>query len=141
MEAYKSGQGGLARLIAALALAVTAALGAVELYAQIQDRGDRALLPGEVFQDLPLLGVPLSWKFVLCVAIFAVLLYGVRRYLTRPSVVDALIETESELKKVSWPSRQETQTASIVVVAVSVILCVVLATFDFVLNFVLGLIF
>jgi len=130
MEAYKSGQGSLARLIAAFALAIMAVLGCVELYSQIQARGDRSLVPGEVFASLPLLGVPLSLKFVLCVAVLVALAYGIRRYLARPVVVDTLIETEAELKKVSWPTRQESWNASLVVVLVSVVLCMLLFAFD-----------
>jgi len=141
METYKSGQGGLARLSAALALSLAAGLGAIELYANIQARDDRSLVPGQVFESLPLLGVPLSWKLLLCLALFLAMLYGIRKYLTRPTVVDTLIETESEMNKVSWPSRQETQRASLVVVLVSVLLCGVLAVFDWVLNLALELIF
>jgi len=133
MEAYKTGQGSLARLIAAFSLAILAALGCIELYSQIQARGDKALLPGEVFSSLPVLGVPLSVKFVFCLAVLAALGYGIRRYLRRPVVVDVLIETESELKKVSWPTRQESWNASMVVVAVSLLLCLLLFTFDWAL--------
>ncbi|MGQ0612879.1 MAG: preprotein translocase subunit SecE [Planctomycetaceae bacterium] len=141
MEAYKTGQGTLARLIAAFSLAIMAALGCIELYSQIQARGDEALLPGEVFASLPLLGVPLSLKFLLCLAVLAALGYGIRRWLARPKVVDILIETESELKKVSWPTRQESWNASMVVVGVSLLLCLLLFSFDWLLSKFFGLIY
>jgi preprotein translocase SecE subunit len=141
MEAYKAGQGSFTRLAAALACLIAVFLGCVELYSWIQKPGDRALVAGEAFQDLPLLGVPLSWKFLICLAVFIGAIWLLRRWLARPTMVDTLIETEMELKKVSWPTKDESMTATWVVIVVTILMTGSLALFDFVLRSVFGLVF
>jgi preprotein translocase SecE subunit len=141
MEAYKAGQGSFTRLTAALACLLAVFLGCVELYSWIQKPGDQALVPGEAFQDLPLLGVPLSWKFLICLAVFIGAMWLIRRWLARPSMVDTLIETEMELKKVSWPTKDESMTATWVVIVVTLLMTGSLALFDFVLRSVFSLVF
>ena len=142
METYKSGQGSFARLAASLALLLAAILGVQELYSWIANPGgETALIPGAVFSDLPLLGVPLSWKLLLCVAILVGLVYLLRRYLTRPSTVDMLIETELELKKVSWPTKDESISATWVVIFVTLLITFTLFAFDFVLQRVFEMVF
>ncbi|MHC4339126.1 MAG: preprotein translocase subunit SecE [Planctomycetota bacterium] len=141
MEAYKTGQGSFARLAAVMGLVIAAFLGCVELYSWIQQPDDQPILPGRVFEDLPLLGVPLSITFLGCVALFLVLLWLIRKWLSRPAVADALIETEMELKKVSWPTRDESVSATWIVIMVTLLLTISLAFFDIVLRSVLDLIF
>ncbi|MHC4135996.1 MAG: preprotein translocase subunit SecE, partial [Planctomycetota bacterium] len=91
--------------------------------------------------DLPLLGVPLSWKLLFCVALFLGLLWLIRRYLVRPQTVDTLIETELELKKVSWPTKDESMNATWVVVLVTVLMTVTLSVFDGLLGALFRMIF
>ena len=43
-------------------------------------------------------------------------------------------ETRSELRKVNWPSRQEARTLTLVVLAVTVAMAVLLGVLDFVFN-------
>ena len=133
MEAYKSGQGSFARLSVNVAILLALFLGAVELYSWIQDAKDTSLIPIQVFRDLPLLGVPFSWKFLLCVGLFFGTYWLVRKWISKPSRVDALIETELEMKKVSWPTGSEARTAMWVVVLVTIILTLSLAFFDIML--------
>lgn len=131
MARYKTGQGSFARLSASVGVLLALFLGAIELYSWIQTSTDRSLIPGVVvFEDLPLLGVPLSWKFLLCVGIFLGSLWLVRRWISRPAAVDALIETELEMKKVSWPTAPEARAATWVVILVTIILTVCLFFFD-----------
>ena len=137
MEAYKPGQGSLARLSAWLVLLLVAVMGVVELYSWIHDKSDRALGGLQnlrLFRELPLLGVPFSWKFLICVALLIGLLWLLRRYMGRPGTVDVLIETELEMKKVSWPTMDEALNATWVVVLVTVVLTGSLFFFDYVLN-------
>ncbi len=133
MEAYKSGQGSFARLSVNVAVVLALFLGVVELYSWIQDAKDTSLIPIQVFEDLPLLGVPLSWKFLLCVGLFSGFYMLIRKWISKPAAVDALIETELELKKVSWPTGSEARTAMWVVVLVTIILTISLAFFDIML--------
>ena len=141
MEAYKSGQGSFARLAAVMGLVITAALGCVELYSLIQSPKDPPIVPGKLGEDLPLLGVPLTWSLLICIALFFGLIWGIRLWLGRPATVDTLIETEQELKKVSWPTRGESMSATWVVISVTVLLTAGLAFFDAVLRSLLDLIF
>jgi preprotein translocase SecE subunit len=136
MEEYKPGQGSMTRLAAWLVLILVLALGAVELYSWIQRKGDGAVLglSWELFRTLPFLGVPLSWKLLLCIVIFGGLLWFMRMYMTRATTVDMLIETELEMKKVSWPTFEESMNATWVVLLVTVTLTIALFFFDFVLG-------
>ena len=142
MDTYKAGQGSLARLIAWVALIAAVALGAAELYSWIQNpRTDNALLPGELFQDLPFFGTKFSWKFLLCTVVFFAGLWLSRRIMNRKDAVDALIETEQELRKVSWPTRDESINATGVVILVSLLLTAALFGFDLLFNRLFGMIF
>ena len=142
MEAYKSGQGSLTRLTATVLMLLALVMGCRELYTWIQSpRQDSPILPGELFRDMPVFGGPMSWKFLLCVAIFAVGLVLIRRYMGRPGTVDTLIETEQEMKKVSWPTRDESMNATWVVILVSVVLSFSLVLFDLVLTTLLRFVF
>ena len=143
METYKSGQGSFARLSAFIALLLAAFLGARELYSWIADpERDTSLIPNvAVFQKLPLLGAPLSWKLLLCVVIFAGLVWLIRHYMKKPATVDMLIETELELKKVSWPTREESINATWIVIFVTLLITFTLFAFDFVLQQVFSFLF
>ncbi len=134
MGAYKAGQGSLARLSATLGLIITLLLGCVELYAWIQSPKDTALIPLAVFESLPLLRVPFSLQFVFCAALFIGGTWGIRRWLSRPATVDALIETESEMKKVSWPTPEESRNATVIVILVALVLTAALFMFDQVIS-------
>ena len=141
MEAYKSGQGSFARLSVNVGVLMALFLGCMELYSWIQDPKDASLIPSEVFSDLPLLGVPLSWKFLLCAALFFSLHWLLRRWITKPAAVDALIETEMEMKKVSWPTGPEARTATWVVILVTLLLTASLAFFDIALVSIFNFVF
>jgi preprotein translocase subunit SecE len=52
-----------------------------------------------------------------------------------------LREVRAEMEKVSWPGRQEVQAATIVVIALVVLLAVFIGAVDFVVSRVLGLFF
>ena len=52
-----------------------------------------------------------------------------------------LREVRAELEKVSWPGRQEVQAATIVVIALVILLAVFIGAVDFVVSRVLGLFF
>jgi len=141
METYKAGQGSLTRLTVWVGIALASFLGCIELYTWIQDRRDSALIDLAVFRDLPLLGVPLSWKFLLCILVFAGCIWLGRRYMGRRKTVDTLVEVEMEMKKVSWPTREEAMNATWIVVLVTILITIMLATFDVVLVKLFGLVF
>ncbi|MSR61713.1 MAG: preprotein translocase subunit SecE [Planctomycetes bacterium] len=70
---------------------------------------------------IPVVGVDLTPAFLICFLIFCAGAILIRSWQQRPKVADLLIDTEAELKKVTWPGGQEVWNASIVVI-VSVIL-------------------
>ena len=88
---YKRNQGRRVRLAAVVAVVLLAALAAAETYSGLADTAR--------YSTQLRLGVPA----VVLVGLVAAAVY----VLNWPRVADFLIETESELSKVSWPSRQQ----------------------------------
>jgi preprotein translocase subunit SecE len=58
------------------------------------------------------------------------LIWAGYRLIHWPRYADFLITTESEMNKVSWPSRQEVKTSTIVVLILSIFLAIFLSTVD-----------
>jgi preprotein translocase SecE subunit len=83
---------------------------------------------------LPILHIGLSPAFL----ISAVALVGgivlLHRWLEKPKNADLLIETEAELKKVTWPTFNEAVDGSVVVIVCVLVLMVFLAGVDWVLG-------
>jgi preprotein translocase SecE subunit len=84
-------------------------------------------------QQFPLLG-----KFgvgeavaLAVVAVAGLILY---RWLNTPKVADLLIDTEGELRKVTWPNAKDTWTGTIAVAITVIVLLVFLFTTDIVLT-------
>jgi preprotein translocase SecE subunit len=79
---------------------------------------------------IPIVGVDLTPAFLIAATIFLVALFFVQRWLQRPKVADLLIDTEGELKKVTWPKGSEVWNASIIVIISVVVLGAFLALAD-----------
>ncbi len=145
MESYKSGQGSLARLVAFTAAVLALVMGAREAYSWMYNPATDSAIPPlnrlELFQQLPLLNVALSWKLLITIALFCASAWGLRRMLTRHNTVDALIETESEMRKVAWPTIDEARGATLIVILVTLVMTASLAIFDTVLAKVFRLVF
>jgi preprotein translocase SecE subunit len=125
-----------------MVLIFVAALGCREVYAWWPSSSkDHALVSGRWFERLPLFGVPLSLKFLVCAVAFVGLMYLLRWWMRRPSTATTLVETELEMRKVSWPTKQESINAMWVVVFVTVVLTVMLGVFDLALTRLLKLVF
>lgn len=84
----------------------------------IQWPGLRAPLGGI---RIPVVGVDLTPAFLVSMLIFCAGVLLIHRWQQRPKVADLLIDTEAELKKVSWPKGSEVWNASVVVI-ISVVL-------------------
>jgi len=141
MEDYKAGQGSLTRLVTWMIVIAAAFLGCVELYSWLPRMHEASLVPLEWFRNLPVFGVPFSLQFVATVLVFVGLMWFVRWLMHRPQTVDTLIETELEMKKVSWPTRAESMNATWVVILVTLALTLSLWAFDAGLRLVFGLVF
>jgi preprotein translocase SecE subunit len=79
---------------------------------------------------LPVVRVNLSPAFIVSALIFGVGLVVIHRWQQRPRVAELLIETETELRKVSWPKAQEVWNASVVVILSVVVIGALLALAD-----------
>src|SRR5690349_6046621 len=108
---YKSGQGNWARL-GTLAVLLLGVLGASYSWTRTMSTSTTAVKYG-----VPVvLGVAMAW--------------AAYRLIHWPRYADFLITTESEMNKVSWPSRQEVKTSTIVVLILSIFLAIFLSTVD-----------
>ena len=79
---------------------------------------------------IPVVGVDLTPAFLVSMLIFLAGVVIVYRWQQTPKVADLLIDTEAELKKVTWPKGQEVWNASMVVMISVVILGALLALGD-----------
>lgn len=131
MAGYKKEQGRLARTAVFWTLAALLYYGCASLRQELAARVGALGRPlVEDFPRIPVLGVALTGAFVIAAVVFAagvVLLY---RWLERPKHADLLIETEQELRKVTWPTVQEAVNSSLVVILFVLFLMAYLAGAD-----------
>lgn len=81
-------------------------------------------------------------KIVLTDLIGVAIAGGVAFWLYRkPDVHEWALDVVNELRKVTWPSRKETQTATVVVIVATLLAAVVLAVFDQMWALVTGLLY
>ena len=66
---------------------------------------------------------------------------GLHYVLNRPKSVDLLIETEAEMRRVSWPTMKQVWNATLVVAFVTLLFAVTMTGLDLVIRQVLHLIF
>jgi preprotein translocase SecE subunit len=134
-EIHKKGQGTLARATAYVLGAALVLFGAYQFFATFNTRDARVFV-----EDLPLLGDLNLWKvFAIAIGIAGLVLLHLA--LNRPRAVDAMVETEQEMRKVSWPTLPEVWNATLVVVLVTAVLAVTMYGFDLVLHRLFRLVF
>lgn len=117
LSAYKSDQGRGVRIFAIVGCLVLALWACVNLY----DLVTPPTIPDDqVWLDVDLLGVqfPVSAYLVPSVALFVIVAFVLWAVSNKPKVAEFLIETEGELKKVSWPARKEWISSSMAVMVV-----------------------
>lgn len=115
-------------------LAILLAYGCLRMRAELSGWMPESLGTAIGGMMIPLLGVAFSPAFILAVVAFVAGMFFLNRTLEKPKNADLLIETESELRKVTWPTLDETIDGSIVVVVVVVFLMAFMAGADFVLG-------
>ncbi|TAH34913.1 MAG: preprotein translocase subunit SecE [Planctomycetota bacterium] len=84
--------------------------------------------------SVPLLGGTLNGSFLLALAVFAAGMWGWVSFLASEKVAGHLIETESEMRKVTWPSFKEVVNSSAVVIGAVLALAAVMALSDLILG-------
>lgn len=73
-------------------------------------------------QLVPVLRIPLTPGFLIALGLFGGFAWGIWRLMNVPKLADLLVETELEMKKVTWPSFDDARKASLVVIACVAIL-------------------
>ena len=131
---HKPNQGVYARAIAGVGGGIMAVFGAYQLHGALINLP--AVAPGAKFV------VPITYGLLASLLIFAVLGGAIALIVTGAAIgvkkidrfsaasVDFLIETEAELRKVSWPSREELTGSTSVVVFVTIILGIYIVVVD-----------
>jgi len=134
--AYKSEQGRLARLVAYWSLAALVFYGCVSLRATLSSAFggvlSKPLIPG--MPQVPVLGLKLNAALLITAVVLFTSWYFLYRWQQKPKVADLLIETESELRKVTWPTVSEAVNSSLIVIACVAFLMAFLAGADFLLG-------
>jgi len=82
---------------------------------------------------IPVIGVDVTPAFLVIALIFCTGLVLIHRWQQKPKVADLLIDTEAELKKVSWPKGDEVWNAAVVVILSVIIIGILLASADLLL--------
>ena len=128
---YKHDQGRPARNVTFYTLAVLSWYGASSLHAFF-GRFDWSLT--SLGFSIPVVHIAVSPGFLIATLFFVAGLYGARFAVNHPKSADLLIDTEGEMRRVTWPSWPETLNGSIVVIITVVALLLVLAGADMVLS-------
>lgn len=128
----------MARMATYWSLAVLLAYGCVQMRAELTSWMPDSVGAGISGMTVPLVGLPFSPALIAAAATFALGLLFLNRTLEKPKNADLLIETESELRKVTWPTLDETVDGSIVVMVVVIFLMGFMAGADYVLGEVFG---
>jgi len=135
--AYKADQGRIVRLVAFWALALLIFYGCVSLKTSLETWNwssgtSKALLAG--MPRLPVLGWNFNAALLIAGLVFATSIWLLYRWQNSPKVADLLIDTESELGKVTWPTMSDAVNSSLVVMGVVVFLMAFMAGADILLG-------
>jgi len=142
--AYKPEQGRYARMTSFWVLIAFWAFGCWSLWITLQgwltrllpETVHRGLRDGVLFR-IPVLG-EVNLAKILAIAAFAVGAWLIHKILHMPRIADLLIDTEAELRKVTWPTSKETYEASTVVIVTVVVLVAFVFAADYVLLLLAG---
>jgi preprotein translocase SecE subunit len=139
VEIYKEGHGVLVRRVAFVALASLLVWGGTELYGWL-NAGDWVRNHRWVDYRIPVINQFIDPAFVICWVVVitgCVLLY---RGLNRERAADFLIETDTEVRKVTWPSWNDAWNSSLIVLIFVVVVTGFIFLSDFIINRLMGLI-
>jgi preprotein translocase SecE subunit len=132
--AYKKDQGRMARMAAFWSLAILIFYGCTSLHTYLPRLWGGL---GEPFWEgarVPVLALDITPALVIAALILGGGLTLLYRWLEKPKTADLLIETEAELRKVTWPTVDDAVKSSVVVIVTVVFLMGFLAACDYVLG-------
>jgi preprotein translocase SecE subunit len=114
---------------------MTGAIVLVAIAAKLLMNAASASLSPALTRSLIGKSLPISWGMAICSVAF---LYGLwslcHLIVNQPRRVDFLIETETELRKMAWPTRREYLGASAVVIIIVAFISLYLTAVDLILN-------
>ena len=131
--AYKADQGRMARMTVFWTVAILVFYGCTSLHATLQTFGSLAAPLGGL-ERVPVLGVVPNAALLISALVLGLGLFLLHRWEQAPKNADLLIETEQELRKVTWPTVDEAVDSSLVVMATVVFLMTFLAGADWFLG-------
>jgi len=123
-DIYKKGQGVAARWITAVTLGALSAFGSYEL---------REYLSGKLADDVGreyLLLDAVPWSMPIAAVVFLAAMIGVAFVVNNKRFVDYLIASETELRKVAWPKRDELKRQTVVVIVTMLLFAALLLVAD-----------
>jgi len=133
MFGYKPDQGIYARGTAFWSLAILAAIAGNRFHYWLQSL---AAWPNKrlMVDKVPVLGFYLTPSLLLGVLLFVVFVAALWKLVNHAKMADLLIDTESEMKKVTWPSFEDCKKSSVVVIGCVIFMLVFLGAADFLLS-------
>lgn len=130
---YKEDQGKVARIILVTVIMLGTVFALQQLHGYMPKIPDWKL-GGLIDKNGLALGI-LDWRYMAHGPLIVLAIMFAYRQFNRPKTADFLIETENELKnKVTWPSRKEEISASVVVVVTVLILSVFIFGVDYLMK-------
>jgi preprotein translocase subunit SecE len=132
MKSYKEDQGRLTRMAAFWSVVLLLLFGCTFLYDMLIGMDSMGRAIGGI--RIPIVSIDLNGAFAIAGIVFLVGLIVIRRWQQTPKVADLLIDTESELRKVTWPTMNEVINSSIVVIVSVILMGMFLAAADWVLG-------
>ena len=133
--AYKKDQGRMVRMAAFWSLALLLFYGCMSLHTTLVVAWPG--LKGSFFanlQTIPIIGVTPNGALVITAIALGLGLYVLNSWQQKEKNAELLIETENELRKVTWPSSDEAMDGSLVVIICVVFLMAFMAGADWVLG-------
>jgi preprotein translocase SecE subunit len=128
--AYRKDQGRYARMAAFWALTLLAAYGCLGGLIITLDRSLSPSFNQTFVEQFPLFGT-LKVSTLIALSVLGLVAFALHRFLNRPRAADLLIDTEAEMRKVTWPSVPETWAGTLAVMLTVVILFVFLTVADY----------
>ncbi len=124
----------MARMAAFWSLAVLLVYGCMSLHTQLGvSFGESMTKPLVGMEKIPLIGVVPNLSLLISVGVCLLGLWWLNRWLNKPVHADLLIDTEHELRKVTWPTLDETINGSVLVIGCVLFLMAFMAGADYIL--------
>jgi len=129
--AYRKDQGRYARMVAFWTITLLVAYGCLGGFIIMLDRWLSVEFNITLIEQFPLFGI-LKVSTMIALAVLGVCAFITYRLLNRPKAADLLIDTEAEMRKVTWPSLPETWAGTLAVMLTVAVLFVFLTVVDYV---------